>query len=137
MLKHFNDLRCQLNCRAEMCCILPFSSFPHLPFSHLTPSVPYPFISVCVCLIFALPHVFLSSFLVSPVMPPCFSLPHHLQCLLMSPCGRPPLASCCGLHPIQDNGAVLQGHQRNCTHLPRNAGQATCPSMSTSHYYIS
>ena len=30
-----------------------------------------------------------------------------------------PLASCCGPHPIQDNGAGLQGHQRNYNRLPQ------------------
>ena len=30
----------------------------------------------------------------------------------------PPLASCCCPHPIQEDGAGLQGHQRNCTRLP-------------------
>ena len=47
-----------------------------------------------------------------------------------------PLASSCGLHAIQDDGAGLQGCQRNCTHLPPNTGQTTRPSTSTSLHYI-
>ena len=40
-------------------------------------------------------------------------------------------------HPIPDNGAGLQGHQRNCTHLPPYTGQTTHPSESTLLFYIS
>ena len=48
-----------------------------------------------------------------------------------------PLAFCCNLHPIQDDGAGLHGCQRNCTCLPPNTGQITLPSKSTSLFYIS
>ena len=44
----------------------------------------------------------------------------------------PPLASCCGPHTIQDDGAGLQGHQWNCTCLPPNTGQTTRTRESTS-----
>ena len=49
----------------------------------------------------------------------------------------PQLASYCGPHPIQDDGAGLQGCQRNCTRLPPNTGQTTCPSERTWLIYIS
>ena len=56
---------------------------------------------------------------------------------MWSPPQWPPLASCCGLHPIQDDGAGLRGQQRNCTRLPPNTGQTTCPSKSTLLIYVS
>ena len=49
----------------------------------------------------------------------------------------PPLASCCGLHPIQGDGAGLPGRQWYCTCLPPNTGQTTRPSESTLLIYIS
>ena len=49
----------------------------------------------------------------------------------------PPLASCCGPYPTQDDGAGLRGRQRNCTRLPPNTGQTTRLSESTSPIYIS
>ena len=44
----------------------------------------------------------------------------------------PPVASCSTLHPIQDDGAGLQGHRWSCHCLPLNTGQTTHPSVSTS-----
>ena len=49
----------------------------------------------------------------------------------------PPPASWCSPHLIQDNGAGLQGHQRNCTHQPSNTGHTKRPSASTSLLYSS
>ena len=47
------------------------------------------------------------------------------------------LTSCCSPHPIQGDGAGLQGHQQNCTCLLPNTGQTTRPSARTSFHYIS
>ena len=42
----------------------------------------------------------------------------------------PSLTSCHGLHPVQDD-------KWNCTRLPPNTGQTTCPSTIASFHYIS
>ena len=41
------------------------------------------------------------------------------------------------LDTSQDDGAGLQGRQRNCARLPPNTGQTTRPSANTSLHYIS
>ena len=65
----------------------------------------------------------------------------RLQSSQILPCDPllpwPSLVSCCGPHPIQDDGAELQGRQQNCTSLPSNTGQTTRPSESTLLIYIS
>ena len=62
----------------------------------------------------------------------CCSISRKLHCTDPPPPPHPwpPLASCCGLHPIQDNGADLQG-QQNFTHLSPNTGQTTHSREST------
>ena len=62
----------------------------------------------------------------------CIAVAHLLTIYPNSPSlppPWPPLASCCSPHPIQDDGASLQGCQKNCTCLPPNTGQTTCPIM--------
>ena len=74
------------------------------------------------------------------VYPECCSAPLFKSTQILPsdfPPPWPPLASCCGLHQIQDDGAGLQGHQRNYTCLPPNTGQTTRPSESASLIYIS
>ena len=60
---------------------------------------------------------------------PCFQSTQIFLC--QPPSSWPPLAYCCSPLLIQDDDTGLEGHQRNCTHLPPNTGQTTRPSTST------
>ena len=55
---------------------------------------------------------------------PCFQSAQIVPCDTPPP-PWPPLASCCGLHQIQDDNTGLQGRQWNCAHLPPNTGETT------------
>ena len=73
--------------------------------------------------------------------PNLYCSPPRFQSFQIFPYNPPPLwlplASCCGPHLIQGDGAGLQGRQCNCTHLPPNTAQNSSPSASTLLYYIS
>ena len=64
---------------------------------------------------------------------PLAAYPERLSTIIL-PCDPPPplplLASCCDPHPLQDDGASLQGHQQNCTYLASNTSQTTRPTAS-------